>query len=347
MSHSGSGKAFFAYRLPGEKDVAIGVGKVTGAKEYDTPEEGFLVAPFLPDEGYGIILPEVTISTPVSRPEALPVLDVSDSASPSEEYAGGITWLTSRLEARGGKAVGNKTVLSRIIEGRTRRDISVADIFHTLCINYPDSYVYCWKLPGENIWAGAVPELLLETKGYRLNTMSLAGTQPSCSSDGWDIKNRQEQEIVTYYIRELFTDSGMLPESLGPFEKHAGPVKHLCTCISARRPEGDFDALDFARLLAPTPAVCGMPVKEAMEDIARLERHERKYYGGYSGPVRGRNSCKLYVTLRCMEIAAEETGVPSHTVRIYTGGGITARSQADTEWRETRLKASTLTSLFG
>lgn len=344
LASAGSGKAFFAFSLPGERDVSIGVGKVTDANDYHTSQPGFIVAPFRQDEGYSVILPDISICTPMTRPGALPSIEIDDPALPPNGYVESISRLTARLKTRGGK-----TVLSRTIDARTHGNLSVACLFHSLCVSYPESYVYCWKLPEGNIWIGAVPELLLSAKGVRIETMSLAGTQPIASSAGWDDKNREEQAIVTDYIRDIFCACGMSPESVGPFDKPAGPVKHLCTHISAMRPQKEFDALDFARRLAPTPAVCGMPVKEALEDIAATESHDRRFYGGYSGPVSGRNSCQLYVTLRCMETAYEWDEYDENhprTLRIYVGGGITAQSTAGSEWKETRLKASTLTSLF-
>lgn len=338
-----SGSVFFAYRLPNLQEIVVATGCIIKHSDLSAGDDAFIIAPFSPEKGYDIIRPQVCISTPVSKANQLPKLKTDDSITPTKEYTDSIEQLINGLKSRGGK-----TVFSRIIDASTNSELSIAHLFHSLCSRYPQSYVYCWKKPNENLWIGAVPELLLESRGSKLNTMSLAGTQPIDSTTRWDLKNLEEQRIVTEYLKKLFSSRGMNPSTEGPNDKPAGPVKHLCTSVSAFKPSQQFDILSFARILAPTPAVCGMPVNDALADIMRLEQHDRKYYGGYSGPIKGDNACNLFVTLRCMEINGNvsNSSETSTHVRLYVGGGITAQSQANTEWTETRLKASTLTDLF-
>ncbi|HUN02359.1 MAG TPA: chorismate-binding protein, partial [Niabella sp.] len=43
----------------------------------------------------------------------------------------------------------------------------------------------------------------------------------------------------------------------------------------------------------------------------------------------------LYINLRCMQVGKDK-------IAIYTGGGITAASDAEEEWQETILKSKTV-----
>lgn len=330
------GRPFFAYRLPGEGSVHLGTGDIIRADDYDGCTEAFVVAPFDPSEPAKLIIPQVGFETPCARSGELPGITLTDRDTPSESYSRAIGRLVERLAERGGK-----TVVSRVIRGRCHA-LPVARLFHRLCSEYPGSYIYCWRTEGDSFWVGAVPELLLEVRGNIVRSMALAGTMRTDDHSPWSGKNIEEQQFVTDFIARQFEEYGLTDLTVGsPADRTAGPVKHLCTMIEARWHDSGFDCLGFARKLSPTPAVCGIPREESLREIASIESHDRRYYGGYSGPLKGRRNCRLYVTLRCME-ADPEAG----TIDIYVGGGITSKSVAAEEWAETLMKAETLVSLF-
>lgn len=335
-SLAASGRPFFAYRLPDNDSITLGVGSLTAIDSYTGDRPAFAVAPFSPDRQAFVIEPSVTFHTPWIKPSTpLPPICVNDTPRPTNEYVAAIRTLTERLERRGGK-----TVIARTIDARADID-SLAVLFHTLCCRYPGSYVYCWSLDSNKFWIGAIPELLLRTVGENVESMALAGTMEADSDTPWSCKNLEEQQLVTEFIAATFVGADMTPRIAGPFDKPAGPVKHLCTKISATRPDSGFDALHFAAKLSPTPAVSGFPREDALRDIASIETIDREYYGGYSGPVTNRSHCEFYVTLRCMAI-----DTANEKITLYAGGGITHLSRPEDEWRETCLKASTLLSLF-
>lgn len=330
-----SGSPFFAYRLPENDSISLGVGTLLNVEEYDGKTPGFVVAPFSSERSPKVIKPRITFRTPWIRPTKLPEITVNDSILPLQNYVCSINKLTERLKTRGGK-----TVIARTIDAHS--DItSLASVFHALCSRYPASYVYCWSLDSKRFWIGAIPELLLRTSGEKIESMALAGTMEVNSDESWDDKNLEEQQLVTDFISETFIKARMKPEIDGPFDKYAGPVKHLCSRIRSKRPDKNFDVLKFAAQLSPTPAVCGLPREEALADIASIETADREYYGGYSGPITNRRQCELYVTLRCMAVEKSKG-----LIRLYVGGGITHLSRPEDEWRETCLKATTLLSIF-
>jgi isochorismate synthase len=113
---------------------------------------------------------------------------------------------------------------------------------------------------------------------------------------------------------------------------------------------------DLVTALHPTPAVCGLPLREAKHFILENENYDRMFYTGFLGELnfkkkasRNRNrrnqensayrtvtnTSDLYVNLRCMQLA-------DHKATLYVGGGITANSEAGKEWLETQSKAQTM-----
>ena len=82
-----------------------------------------------------------------------------------------------------------------------------------------------------------------------------------------------------------------------------------------------------------------MPKKAAKDLIHKLEKHDRRLFSGYLGPVNMAEGSYIYVNLRCMEIQEK------HAV-LYAGAGVTQYSVAEDEWQETELKCNTLLNII-
>lgn len=190
---------------------------------------------------------------------------------------------------------------------------------------------------------GSYPETFLKYDRNGFFTMSLAGTQPATTPKEkivWSEKDRIEQQIVTDYItrilQPIFTRN---LEITGPETVQAGNVYHLCTLFKSdeQLPAEEIDQL--ISLLHPTPAVCGIPKKRAMQLISEIEKQERRYYAGYLGPIQQNGAFNLFVNLRSMELFND-------ALKLYVGGGITPASDPENEWEETCTKADTLLNLI-
>ena len=184
-----------------------------------------------------------------------------------------------------------------------------------------NALVYLVNLPGAGLWMGATPEVLLQSKGKTLETVSLAGTQSrrDDSDYRWATKEIEEQAFVSRYMLDVFYKFNIHPYTTqGPETLESGNVAHLKTSFnfSAKRVEDRLG--DFVAELHPTPAVCGLPKSKAQRFISTIERHERRYYSGYLGPWRMNDCIRLFVNLRCMEITVDR-------YMLYAGGGITGR----------------------
>lgn len=190
--------------------------------------------------------------------------------------------------------------------------------------------VFLWVNPGEEIWIGATPELLLSKIDNHIQTVSLAATKRI--EDTWTEKEMDEQQIVTDFIVNCISDTKN-QKIVGPETVRAGEFEHLKTYISAEITE-EYSLDDLLARLHPTPALCGFPKQIAFDYIVNNERYNREFYSGYIGLIQG-NQSEYYVNLRSAQWFKD-------VIYIYVGGGITATSHPNKEWKETELKSTTI-----
>src|SRR5690606_17066882 len=222
-----------------------------------------------------------------------------------------------------------KIVISRIKVIENQK-YNLFKTFQNLIQNHPNALVYLWHHPDEETWLGATPELLLNQTGNQVQTVSLAGTK--LPENNWTQKEIDEQKFVTDYIADTF--SGLENLKISETETiQAGKFQHLKTYISAEIPN-DFDVKNLIQNLHPTPAVCGLPKKEAFDFIWENEGYNREFYTGFIG-IEKENMKDYFVNLRCAQIFQNQ-------IQIYVGGGITAESNPEKEWEETELKSGTI-----
>ncbi len=240
-----------------------------------------------------------------------------------------------------------KVVVSRTATAALPPAFDPVATFQALCQRYPAAFVSLVAIPEVGTWIGASPELLVSTDSDTLHTMALAGTQARLDGQPltavrWSHKEIEEQALVSDYIRDFFSRArvGVVHET-GPRTVAAGNVVHLQTDFCVELPQPDLMALANRVLheLHPTSAVCGMPKDKALAFILQHEGYDRSFYSGYLGPVHIDGQSQLYVNLRCMQLGQE-------TAYLYVGGGVTADSSPDAEWRETELKAGTLLAVL-
>lgn len=232
-----------------------------------------------------------------------------------------------------------KAIVSRIIPAE-RRNESLGKLYTQLFEQTPNAFVYMVNLPKAGLWMGATPEILLKSEGKTMETVSLAGTQPRLSETeyGWSTKDIEEQAFVSRYLVDLLYRFDIHRYTTrGPETLESGKVAHLFTSFLFAKKKLDDCLGDFIAELHPTPAVCGFPKSKADKFIRTIEKHNRRYYGGFLGPWQLKDSVRLFVNLRCMEIIPEK-------YMLYAGGGITSRSVPEEEWEETNNKAKTLLS---
>ena len=318
---------FVLYRKPGEHSV-LGLfqndDKLQVSENYDT--SGFIFAPY-ESEGPSILTrPDLAIScdfTAINKAHKPGLNDEKDGLE-RELY---MELINKALKEIQGSDM-RKVVLSRKLE--IKAVVQPLAVFQEILSLYPNALCYLWYHPKIGLWAGASPEVFLSVKSGKIKTMALAGTQKVRAGQppAWGIKEKQEQSLVTAYILEALDD---LVEELSASKVEsvrAGDLWHLKTTIIASQQRRSLK--DIISALHPTPAICGLPLREAKAFIAQHEQYKRAYYTGFLGELnmgKSKNTA-LFVNLRCLQICAESTF-------IYVGGGITKDSVPENEWQET------------
>lgn len=209
---------------------------------------------------------------------------------------------------------------------------TITEFYTNLCNAYQNAYCYLLIINQKEVWVGASPELLLKIKNKEVFTVSLAGSKSS-ENIAWTDKEFHEQEIVTQYIQKALGKYCKNIKIQKPITVQSASVYHLKTEFAAELLEKST-ALDLIEELNPTPAVCGLPKGKAFDFIKKNEGYKRALYTGYLG-VKNGEEIELFVNLRCAQLFAD-------SLKLYLGGGITAKSNAEKEWEETEIKSKTL-----
>ena len=199
-----------------------------------------------------------------------------------------------------------------------------------------NAFRYLLLHPELGLWCGATPEVLVSVNENNFSTMALAGTrwQKQDQLPTWTQKEFDEHNWVVREIIEALGPLAQLHQS-DPYSHHAGGLQHLRTDISGTLIE-EHSALDVARSLHPTPAVCGYPKNAAFNFIQNNEGYNRMLYTGYIGLFNPDQShADFYVNLRCLQYTKGQ-------FHLYVGGGLTINSQVQKEWEETQRKMSTM-----
>jgi isochorismate synthase len=206
--------------------------------------------------------------------------------------------------------------------------IDLKESFKNLCNSYPNAFRYIF-INGENSWMGAFSEVLgkFNTATHEFETMSLAGTLPI--SENWSEKEIEEQKPVSAYIRNILKKYTESIDESKTYDHISGNIKHLRTDFKAKIKPEDLDKI--IQELHPTPAVCGIPKDFCKEKIKSIEKFPRELYAGYI-KIETEEMVQFFVNLRCSKLYR-------NSVHAFVGGGITAQSNPEKEWRETELKS--------
>lgn len=338
-------RSFAAFRLPGQHEIQLVSGDAADVSAYQdirslNRKAGFVIAPFHTTPHHPVVLIEGGERTiGVASGTAAPPTNVFRKSCTEISPAYARKYQVFMEPLRNGKL--EKLVLSRSVVCRREKESSPAALFLRACLRYTYSYVYLCYTPLSGMWLGCTPEILLSGDSGNLHTVALAGTKRLRHGElpaAWDAKNTEEQRIVARYIQSRLAEWGVTPEEEGPYAVRAGGLAHLRSDFRFALP-GNRSPGDLLHLLHPTPAVCGLPEKEAYRFILEHEGYDRKYYSGFIGMLDPENISNIYVNLRCMNV---EEG----HYTLYTGGGLLPSSTPEEEWMETEDKLLTLKAVM-
>ena len=332
--------AYALYRLPhadqytqieGETCECLSCTQLNG-------QSGFVVAPFEVKEEQPIVLirPDKVTSHPsplTSHPSHL----TSPLSPLTSSYSIDFANYHSQLL----QGTFRKIVLARQADETTLQPIDPVELFHCAGQLYPRMFIALVYTPQSGTWLTATPEILLEGSGCDWRTIALAGTMrlEDGQLDGegenttWSTKNIEEQRVVATYIVQCLEQFANDFREEGPRTVRAANLVHLRSDFTFTLPSDDRIG-DLLQQLHPTPAVCGLPKREAFQFIIRNEYSPRRYYSGFMGPLQT-PSTHLYVSLRCMNIEG-------NIYHLYAGGGLLRDSTLEQEWQETEAKLETM-----
>ncbi|MBN9607297.1 MAG: anthranilate synthase component I family protein [Actinomycetales bacterium] len=197
---------------------------------------------------------------------------------------------------------------------------------------------------GERALVSASPERFLEVRAGSVRSRPIKGTRPRSSDADEDArlaaelradpKEQAENLMIVDLVRNdlsrVCTPGTVAVTGLHEVESYP-PVHQLVSTVEGRLRPG-LDALDALAALFPAGSMTGAPKRRAMQLLAELEGAPRGAYAGAFGWIGADGDADLAMTIRTIELDA-------HGASIGTGGGITAGSDPEREWREARLKA--------
>ena len=205
---------------------------------------------------------------------------------------------------------------------------------------------------GDHALLCASPERFLERRGERVETRPIKGTRPRGRTPQEDerlaaellasAKDRAENVMIVDVLRNdlgRVCDPGTVTAT-GVCELERFPqVMHLTSTVTGKLRAG-VDAFDLLHACFPGGSITSAPKLRAMEVIESLEPVRRHAYTGAIGWVGWDGDADWNVAIRTATATA--TGIAFHA-----GGGITADSDPEAEYRETLDKAEGLRRALG
>ncbi len=331
------GLPFAIYRKPKQQELfAVFQLNDELKSSRDFTEKGFVFAPFNSEDKVVLIQPDEVWKGEFHSEKYEVTNNISLDESGKEAHLALVENGIKEIEK--GRLL--KVVLSRKIEVSITK--SPVKIFKTLLNTYPNAFGYLFYHPKVGTWCGATPETLVKVKNKELSTMSLAATLPYIKNENpkWGSKEIEEQQMVSEYIGDRLAHAMERLEIDKAESVRAGNLWHLRSEVRGNMLP-NLKVKEVIGALHPTPAVCGIPTREAQQFIQANENYKRTFYTGFLGELNlsSQGELSLFVNLRCMQL---EDGKAS----IFVGGGITEASDPESEWIETQNKSKTMLGIL-
>jgi isochorismate synthase len=231
----------------------------------------------------------------------------------------------------------SKIVLARQVNYQFTGKINIKQLIEKLLNTYPDCTVMMLKSAHSYLIACS-PEQLVKVDGENVYCDTVGGTINNTQSEIQNSKLKHEHIIIREHIYDTLKQyCHSIHFSDQPSIKNYLHLSHLYTHFSAIV-KSPTSVLKIADSLHPTPAVCGIPVKQAMNWIKKNETFNRGLYSGFSGWLNARGEGEMNVILRCAVLSQEK----QLNLSLFAGAGIVEGSLDNEEWQETELKLNML-----
>ena len=243
----------------------------------------------------------------------------------------------------------NKIVLARELRLTFENNIESEVVLQRLLEEQPTSFIYSLEV-GSNCFVGASPERLVKKEKNHILSTCLAGsiargkTKEEDDSLGkqllHDPKNLMEHQFVVSMIQEaLQTECNAVSVPNTPNLMKIKHIQHLYTPVTAEC-DKQLSILRLVEKLHPTPALGGLPQKEAVKWIAEHESLERGFYAAPIGWIDVYGNGEFAVGIRCALLQGKEAS-------LFAGCGIVKDSTPEAEYEETWIKFQPMLNALG
>lgn len=195
------------------------------------------------------------------------------------------------------------------------------------------------------------PEGFLQVRDRGVLTRPIKGTVPRTGDAATDEmyrqklaaseKDRAENIMIVDLMRNdlsrVCDDDSVLVTGVCEIESYSR-VQHLVSTVEGRL-RADMTVADLVAACFPGGSITGAPKVEAMKTIAMLERRPRNAYCGSAGYISVTGQADFNILIRTMTARDGSWTLP-------VGGGITARSEPESEYEETWTKARAMLDAF-
>ncbi|MDP4086272.1 MAG: isochorismate synthase [Bacillota bacterium] len=242
-----------------------------------------------------------------------------------------------------------KVVLARELRLVFNHLVCATTVLSRLFKEQKESFIFAFE-SGSDCFIGASPERLVKKKGNDVFSTCLAGSISRGKSPSEDQvlgdtllkdqKNLREHQFVVEMIKEAMEESCeevLLPDH--PQLMKMRDIQHLYTPVIGKS-KPNTSLLLFVERLHPTPALGGLPKKEAIEKIRQVEELDRGFYAAPLGWMDYKESGEFAVSIRSALIQGKEAS-------LFAGCGVVADSDSESEYQETGLKFRPMLSALG
>ncbi|WP_394141586.1 isochorismate synthase [Cytobacillus oceanisediminis] len=242
-----------------------------------------------------------------------------------------------------------KVVLARESRLVFEKPIEIERVLSNLMELQRESFIFAFESNGD-CFIGASPERLIKKYGESVFTTCLAGSIPRGKTEEddhilgdallSDQKNLTEHQYVVDMIKEAMEESCTeveLPDK--PQLMKMRDIQHLYTPVIGKTRD-DASLLALVDRLHPTPALGGLPKKEAVEKIREVEELDRGFYAAPLGWVDFKGNGEYAVAIRSGLIQGNEAS-------IFAGCGVVQDSNAESEYQETKIKFRPMLTALG
>lgn len=253
-----------------------------------------------------------------------------------ETYLQAVDKVTSLIRQRQAQ----KVVIARSFALRFDDDIASPVVLSHIINEQPESYLFGLEHQ-HTLFFGASPERLVKVeRGYAYSSCVAGSIRRGTTAEEderlgqcllQDAKNLGEHRYVVEMIAQTFAQNCVaykVPSH--PKLLKIRDIQHLYTPVEGQLKE-NTTILQLIKNLHPTPALGGVPRKEALSIIRTYESINRGLYAAPIGWLDAEGNGEFAVAIRSATLQG------NHAF-LYAGGGIVADSNSQSEYEETLVK---------